>query len=128
MRSVGLSPEEKESRRNHVKSVISEIDEIEVDLKICETEIDWGSSRGQGKRVGSSVKGSMSDISIRGVKKYQGIDMGEFVKDETRGDIKLLLRDGVSGWVCSLYMKARKFGLDHWSSMYFALARKQGSI
>ena len=78
-------------------------------------EIDWGSSRGQGRRRGPMVLGAMSDISIRGVKKYSNL----IAKLDLEGEDKLEV-EGMPRLELIAYLQARAAGLDHNLSACFA--------
>ncbi len=87
--------------------------------KICETQnsilpgtftMDWGSNRGQGKRVGSQVLGSMSDAP-QGIKSYRDpLGNVQGIEDMTVIDKQIILQSPLSEL---LYLKARSAELSH---------------
>lgn len=78
-------------------------------------EVDWGQQRGQGKRSGSMVKGSMG-INLRGVQRYQSVkidvpDLDIIKQDLRRRPLHELFR----------YQKARNAGFNHNIAMIYAI-------
>lgn len=106
-----------EEARATIKAIKDEITAFECSATICTKTIDWGSkSRGQGKRSGHMVTGSMS-AAPTGVKTYQGIDLGRYIEtDKEREDLKWL-RDTYRRVA---YDRARQFGCNHIESMVYA--------
>jgi hypothetical protein len=88
----------------------SSINDANPDIFKGTVEVDWGSSRGQGKRSGGMVKGSMSDAP-KGKKTY--IDKYQKLKlnSEDESEIKLSVDAGDNDE--KLYLKARSAGFSH---------------
>lgn len=79
-------------------------------------EIDWGAkSRGQGKRTGHTVKGSMSAAPV-GIKRYEYVKIDIPDYEEVKDDFKY--RDGNE---IARYMKSRNAGFTHRESMFYAI-------
>jgi hypothetical protein len=79
---------------------------------------DWGSLRGQGKRSGSMVKGSMRDSTLQGKRNYTDI-VGKLPKEE-RADVYATLGD--ENHVLTQYAKARSGGLNHEAAILHAIS------
>ena len=78
--------------------------------------IDFGKSRGQGKRVGGQIKGGMFDLSLQGKKKYENA-FGN-VPQVSENTIELLL-DNPKG--IKAYLGARSNGYSDYFGLVFAL-------
>ncbi len=77
--------------------------------------IDWGSRKGQGKRTGSTIQGSMSAM-IQGKQTYRGIKLDVPDYEKVKSDFT-----GRNTSELYFYMTSRKAGFDHRSSMIFAI-------
>lgn len=76
-------------------------------------QIDWGKPKRQGKRVGNTIVGSMSNAP-HGIKTYYN-PFGELPDyNEIKDDIKFIRYSGA-------YIKARDYGLDHYTARMFSL-------
>ena len=93
------------------------IDEFTCDIPECSHQIDWGpKKRGQGKRSGGTIKGSMS-AAPNGIKTYYGIDNSKY-KNDFIDDQYRLVREL---WQLARYYKSREFGCNHIESLYYAI-------
>jgi len=80
--------------------------------------IDWGSKkRGQGRRSGSTILGSMSAARY-GIVKYVGVDFRKYKADWNGEIMKLLSYDGSR---MSRYYKAREFGCNQIEARLYAI-------
>jgi len=95
------------------EAIKTQVDQFECKIPLSTLTIDWGHNKGHGKRLGGGmVHGGIE--SPKGKQNYYCVDLSEF-KNET--GIELL----DSQPLASRYYKARKFGLDHKTSMHYAL-------
>lgn len=111
---IGISQTIPEARKL-IDAQRSEIDAFECSVPQTYKEIDWGpKSRGQGKRNGHMVQGSMSDAP-HGIKRYYCTDMSKY-RDDFNNDypIKFLERP-------EYYYRAREFGCNHIEALYYAI-------
>jgi len=102
------------------KIVLSEfrdkIDASSCTIPDCVSTIDWGAMpRGQGKRSGGMVKGSMSGAP-RGIKKYFGIDMSKYMEDW-----ELTVWRTMNINEKARYYKAREFGCNKIEARLYAI-------
>lgn len=76
--------------------------------------IDWGNSRGQGKRVKGMVMGGAGNAPS-GIKTYYNYFAGlpDYEELKTQGSLKAVGKEG-------LYLKARSFGLKHQAALFFS--------
>lgn len=80
------------------------------------TTVDWGLSRGQGKRTGGMVKGGM--CTLMGAIQYQGVDMSSFTELMNDPNRCLILQDGSRR---ARYAGAFNGGCNHLEAMGFAI-------
>lgn len=112
---MSFTEKQRTTMRLNVNELRNSVDNFECNINQCKYQIDWGpKKRGQGRRSGGTIVGSMSAVPV-GVKTYYGIDYSEYI--EHKDDIKNL-----ELYQVAKYIKARKFGLTHWESMYYALS------
>lgn len=107
-----MTSQEMEEAINNAKPIKTET---------VETVVDWGSGRGQGKRSGGMIKGSMSDMNVRGKKTYRQMklydgDVSGSGKDRTRQQDF----DTLSNYAADQYLKARAIGIDHDIALFYA--------
>ena len=82
-------------------------------------KIDWGGvRRGQGRRSGGMVKGSMSSPLY--VREYQYLDLSEYV-DDLRSEITARASKHMTTREEMLYYSARKYGLNNIEAMALCL-------
>lgn len=96
------------------------IDNFDADVKIGHTNIDWGPmKRGQGRRSGYMVQGSMSGAP-RGIKSYPYVDWSMY--PEVADDIShmKLFTSGEA----ERYVRARQFGANHIEAKVYAIIKK----
>ena len=103
--------------RTKIQKLKSKIDSFKCKPEICSKQIDWGpKKKGQGKRVGHMVTGSMSAAPC-GIKTYYGIDLSKYITTKKeRENIKNLSE--VYRRVA--YDRARQFGCNHIEAMVYA--------
>jgi hypothetical protein len=103
-----------------IPQIAEEIGKVQSEPPIITKIIDWGTNRGQGKRSGNMVKGSMACIDLRGKKSYEAIDMSKYWREDLKSDFRIL----ASGLprLSFLYWKAREFGTTHLEAMVYAFA------
>ncbi|MBE4779868.1 hypothetical protein HJ167_19940 [Vibrio parahaemolyticus] len=85
-------------------------------LPIIRKTIDWGLSRGQGKRSGGMVKGGM--CTIMGKVSYDGIDMSSFQELANEKSKAVVFQDVNR---CARYAAAYNLGCNHIESMCYAI-------
>jgi hypothetical protein len=118
---------DKEKLFNEIKRILPLLVSSKIKVPIVERKIDWGSSKGQGKRSGGTVKGSMSDISLKGVKTYQIADYSHYFKkyaDQLTTNSRLVLIN--NGHMCENFFKAMEYGLNLDQSKFFAALMYHG--
>jgi len=94
-----------------------ELDGADCDVPLVKMQIDWGPrSKGQGRRSGHMVHGSMS-AAPGGVKTYLGVDTSKY-KADWGGKLHELITDGHE--LCR-YFKAREFGCNEIEARYYAI-------
>lgn len=119
---VGKSQNIQEARALII-AINQDIFDAGVRAKTAITEIDWGPmKRGQGKRVGHMVTGSMSGAP-RGVKKYYGIDLSDY-SDDLKND-PTFTKFSNSG-ESERYAMARMYGCNHIEARFFAIGNSLG--
>lgn len=79
--------------------------------------VDWGHTRGQGKRSGGMVLGGMS-AAVRGKKVY--IDLFHDLPEDEAKEIGLC-----NSWTQKYYLIARGYGWDHGISMVIAYCMEE---
>ncbi len=113
---TGKSKDVKQAREI-LKLVIEKLDAFNCSPPTITSTINWGpKKRGQGKRSGGTIKGSMSAAPY-GIKTYFGVDISEYLNDFA-GDMKWLLGNGCR--MCRYY-KARKFGCNQIEARLYAM-------
>ena len=120
-----LSEERKEMMRKLVDRDREAIDDFydahASEAPMATMKIDWGGpGRGQGKRSGGMIKGSMSSPLY--VRTYCCVDLSEFKDDFKDRHEWRILDEANRRWK---YYAARKFGLSHWPSMYYAVSPRK---
>jgi hypothetical protein len=94
-----------------------QIDSFSCKVPLSEIVIDWGYKQGNGKRINGMVKGAIE--APRGKHFYYSVDLSEFSSEK---DIEILDSQPLG----ARYYKARKFGVDHKTSMHYALLIGRG--
>lgn len=114
-KSIGTSKSVEEAKVL-INTIRKELDNFNCSPPSTKTVIDWGAkARGQGKRCGHMVMGSMSDAPS-GKKVYCGIDISKYKNDW----------DGIQncrfdGHQSCRYYKAREYGCNQIEARYYAL-------
>ena len=115
-----------DNERQKAKAKILEIHEqvqaAPVDFSYKQTQIDWGTSKGQGKRSGGMVKGGMG-FGTSGIVSYSFVDLTEY-KDELAKDGHHKMIEGAQ----IEYIRARQFGLTHIESVMYAVLWRMGKL
>ena len=93
----------------------TDIDNFEVEIPTKTSTIDWGSSRGQGKRSGGMIKGGMGNAP-RGVKEYTGFDLSKY-RDDLKGR-------RLHTWEVVRYYRAREYGCNDIEAMCYILVKE----
>ena len=114
---IGLSKNVQEAREL-IPTIRKAIESFDVDFPILTKEIDWGrKKRGQGRRSGGMVTGSMSAAPV-GIKKYTCIDMSKYASDWEGVDN----RPSFDGNQSARYYTAREFGCNKIEAAVYALS------
>jgi len=79
---------------------------------------DWGTSRGQGKRVGGMVMGAMSDM--KGKKQYSDI-IGKLDENERKEVYEIVDQGGLQKIQLLNYAKAREAGYSHETALDYMI-------
>lgn len=110
-----MSKEIKDARA-YVELHREEIDTFECVIPEKVRIIDWGPKhRGQGRRSGGMILGSMSAAPV-GIKKYYSIDNSKYVADVKAGPSPIM-----DGHQTMRYYKAREFGCSHIQACVYAV-------
>lgn len=113
---IGLSKDVPEAKQL-LLIIRKQIDDFHCVVPYSKTTIDWGSKkRGQGRRCGSMVMGSMS-AAPSGLKTYYGVNMSKY-KNDWNGDLSWFYGDNSRK---SRYYKAREFGLNEIEARLYAV-------
>ena len=115
------SKDELEDARTTVRSVHKKIKNSPMP-SVTKT-VDWGSTRGQGKRSGHMVKGGMGAGGLSGATEYSGVDYSKYFDKKYIDDFKLLGTDKIQ-W----YWNAREHGLSHLEGMIYATMMYKGLL
>jgi len=107
-----------EIERAKVKQIQSQIDNFECEIKIANIQIDWGQQKRQGKRIGNTIIGSMSNAPS-GITTYQSVGLSEYHTEDTEQDLRNL-----NGIQTCKYYRARKFGCNHIEAMVYSVMKK----
>lgn len=117
----GVNPQIWEMNKNEIEKLIENVDPTQFSTT---TEIDWGSRRGQGRRRGGMVLGSMSDVTVQGKKSYPNLFGG--LKDTPENIKDAILLSHRNEMDTPTYLKYRAVGLGHDASVLLAL--KEGDL
>ncbi|HHE0459672.1 TPA: hypothetical protein ACN331_002509 [Vibrio parahaemolyticus] len=115
MIKFGLSKTKEEARLfvlHHSNVILSNLGEVPYQKKT----LDWGLSKGQGKRVGDTVKGGM--CTLMGNVEYHAVDLSGFNELMVDDHRKVVLCDSFRA---ARYAGAFNAGCNHLESMWFAV-------
>ena len=110
--------------RVKVSAIYKEIKPTEIPKAV--TTLDWGSTRGQGKRVGYMVKGSMGAGGLSGSTKYYGLDISKYYDEKYKDDFRHMLRTPSSE--IFHYYDGREYGLNHIEALTYAKLKHFGKL
>ena|SRR6185503_4600305 len=106
--------------RTLIRKLRDTISMYEPVLKFATLTLDWGPrQRGQGRRSGHMVKGSMSDAP-RGKKTYTTVSLEDYINQNINNPDDFKYLDQPQRYA---YVQARQFGCNHIEAMCFALIK-----
>jgi hypothetical protein len=114
--------EEIDAARERILEIHAEVTAFDSNVKTIQTKVDWGKSKGQGKRSGGMVKGGMG-FGCSGVVCYTNVDMREYKDEIEKYGHHRLIRD-----VPYNYVHGRQFGLTHIEAAMYAILKNKGKI
>lgn len=107
-----------EEQKKKVLNLFPELEKFDPEIPKRTFSIDWGFKKRQGKRCNGTIVGSMSDISLRGIKEYTVYDLDEYAEDIDKDE-----KFGFYSFTHENYIKARMFGLNHVESVYYSIMK-----